>query len=55
MVDHTWSFYDLSTEIKLGVKKTLFLNFFSFNTLTAEGFSQTGPFTHLSNHVFPSQ
>ena len=26
-----------------------------FNTLTAEGFQETGPFVHLSNHVFRNQ
>ena len=30
-------------------------SYFVLNTLTAKGFSQTGPFMHLSNHVFQSQ
>ena len=28
---------------------------FGINTLIAEGFSQTGPYMYLSNHVFLSQ
>ena len=33
-------------------KASLIMNGNLFNTLTAERFSETGPFRHLSNHIF---
>ena len=57
----------LSAHFEFLVKKCLYLSYLSslakfriltqrgINTLTAVGFSESGPFTHLSNHVFRSQ